>query len=50
LPIARQTATHRRQIIEKALRQWTFVAPKIDGRPVEIETGLMFCFASGQKL
>jgi hypothetical protein len=40
----------QRQRIEKALRRWTFVAPRIDGHAVEIETGLMFRFASAQKL
>jgi hypothetical protein len=39
----------QRRSIEEALRQWKFKPPKVDGRPVEIETGLIFRFTSEQK-
>jgi hypothetical protein len=34
----------QRRSIEEALRQWKFKPPRIDGRAVEIETGLIFRF------
>jgi TonB family protein len=39
----------QRRSIEDALRQWKFKPPRVDGKPVEIETGLMFRFASEQR-
>jgi hypothetical protein len=32
----------RRKAVETALRQWRFKPPRIDGRPTDIETGLLF--------
>lgn len=34
----------QRRSIEEALRQWKFKPPRVDGTPVEIETGLVFRF------
>jgi hypothetical protein len=34
----------QRKVIEEALRQWRFKPYTIDGRPVEVETGLAFRF------
>lgn len=39
----------QRRNLEEALRRWKFKPPRIDGRAVEIETGLIFRFASEQK-
>jgi TonB family protein len=39
----------QRRSVEDALRQWKFKPPRVDGRAVEIETGLLFHFTSGQK-
>lgn len=36
----------QRRSIEEALRQWKFKPPQVDGRAVEIETGLLFRFTS----
>jgi hypothetical protein len=38
----------QRRNIEEALRQWKFRPPRVDGRAVEIETGLLLRFAQGQ--
>ena len=38
----------QRKNIEAALYQWKFKPHEKDGRPVEIETGVMFRFARGQ--
>jgi hypothetical protein len=35
-------STGQRRNIEEALRQWTFKPPVVDGRAVEIETGVLF--------
>jgi hypothetical protein len=32
----------QRKALEQALRQWRFKPPRIDGRPTQIETGLLF--------
>ena len=36
----------QRSSIEQALRQWKLKPPRVDGKAVEIETGLIFRFAS----
>src|SRR3984885_11798913 len=36
----------QRSSIEEALRQWKLKPPRVDGKAVEIETGLIFRFAS----
>jgi hypothetical protein len=41
-------SAEQRKSIETALYQWTFKPYEKDGRPVEIETGVMFRFAPGQ--
>jgi hypothetical protein len=40
----------QRRSIEEALRQWKFKPPRVDGKAVEIETGLVFRFTSQRKL
>jgi len=37
-------STGQRRNIDEALRQWKFKPPVVDGRPVEIETGVLFQF------
>ena len=39
----------QRRSVEEALRGWKFKPPRVDGRAVEIETGLIFRFTSEQK-
>jgi hypothetical protein len=39
----------QRRSIEEALRQWKFKPPRVDGKAVEIETGLIFRFTSEKK-
>jgi hypothetical protein len=39
----------QRANIENALRQWKFKPPRVEGKPVEIETGLVFRFTQGGK-
>jgi hypothetical protein len=39
----------QRQGVEEALRQWKFKPPQVDGKPLEIETGIMFRRTSAQK-
>jgi Gram-negative bacterial TonB protein C-terminal len=41
-------SSEQRKSIETALYQWKFKPYEKDGRPVEIETGVMFRFAPGQ--
>jgi hypothetical protein len=40
-----RASAEQRQSIEQALRQWTFKPYQLNGRTVEIETGLVFRFA-----
>ncbi len=46
--VIRATAEQRKSI-EDALRQWTFKPYSLDGRAVEIETGLVFRFTLAEK-
>jgi Gram-negative bacterial TonB protein C-terminal len=46
--VIRATAGQRGSI-EDALRQWKFKPYRLGGRPVEIETGLVFRFAGADK-
>jgi hypothetical protein len=39
----------QRRSLEEALQRWKFKPPRVDGRAVEIETGLIFHFTSEQK-
>jgi hypothetical protein len=39
----------QRKSIEEAVRRWKFKPPRVDGRAVEIETGLIFRFTSEQR-
>ena len=39
----------QRRSVEEALRGWQCCPPRVDGRAVEIETGLLFRFTSEQK-
>jgi Gram-negative bacterial TonB protein C-terminal len=37
-----QASDEQRRSIEEALRQWKFKPPRVDGKPTEIETGILF--------
>jgi outer membrane biosynthesis protein TonB len=39
-----RSSDEQRRSIEDALRQWKFKPPRVNGRAVEIETGLTFKF------
>jgi hypothetical protein len=41
--------TMQRRSIEDALRQWRFKPHVVDGRPVEVETGLVFRFGAARR-
>jgi hypothetical protein len=44
-----QATDQQRKSIEEALRQWKFKPYRLNGRPVEIETGLVFRFTLAER-